>query len=110
MEQDSLARIFHTAQCKKNYESNECAPELRVPALEELCNEWSECMNSQNILKLAHLRHSAKFWAQTIAEVMNAFTDTISTKTIIYIVGITSVLIIVTNMTFGIYRSRFLPN
>lgn len=37
--------IYKINGCKREYLRNNCAPEMRVPALEYKCNEWDNCMS-----------------------------------------------------------------
>lgn len=103
LEQRKLLRSQEIQECKTNYEINECKPELRVPALEALCKEWLTCINEGNIA-IGIISHSARLWAQTLAEVLNSFVDSISIRSLLFILISVTVTIAVTKFTFGSYR------
>jgi hypothetical protein len=36
---------LYSSDCKRQWESNRCQPETRVPGVQELCLRYEECMN-----------------------------------------------------------------
>lgn len=99
---DDIVRI---QSCKNEYEQNQCLPGTRVPALESLCNEWFKCMNpNTNGLQDRNIYQSGTLWAQTLAEIINAFVDRISIRSVIIILVTVCAIVMVTNVAFGSYR------
>ncbi|EDO14890.1 hypothetical protein Kpol_380p9 [Vanderwaltozyma polyspora DSM 70294] len=103
VEQEKIRRRLRIQTCKDNYINNECAPELRVPALESLCDEWLTCINEETI-DLNTINTSTILWAKTLAEVLNSFVESISFRTFLFILLSVTVTVVVTNVTFGSYR------
>ncbi|KAI9473476.1 MAG: Di-sulfide bridge nucleocytoplasmic transport domain-containing protein [Benjaminiella poitrasii] len=64
--------------CQQQYGLNRCSPNTRLPAIQDLCREWERCM----LRPLAVSK--SKVLAETIAEMANGFTSTLSLKTMIY--------------------------
>lgn len=64
--------------CSEAYIQNRCAPETRVPALDARCREWEYCMN-----KDAKVVGVARVGAETLAEVVNGFVETVSWRTMV---------------------------
>lgn len=95
--------------CEKNYLQNQCDPALRVPALEELCSEWFECINNGNILtnKSYYSFKSAKLWVQTIAEIINTFVDEIKFKAFAFLLISILFSVIIINTTFSSLISSY---
>lgn len=99
---DDIVRI---QSCKNEYEQNQCLPGTRVPALEALCNEWFRCMNLNiNGLQDRNMYQSGTLWAQTLAEIINAFVNKISIRSVIVILAVICAIVLVTNVAFGSYR------
>ncbi|KAI9484086.1 MAG: Di-sulfide bridge nucleocytoplasmic transport domain-containing protein [Benjaminiella poitrasii] len=63
--------------CTNNYFINHCGEMDRIPAIEDMCNEWAACMNRDVVV--AH----AKVSAEAIAEIINSFVEPISYKTLV---------------------------
>ncbi|KAK9237995.1 Di-sulfide bridge nucleocytoplasmic transport domain-containing protein [Lipomyces kononenkoae] len=68
------------AQCTKDYLVNGCMPESRVPAIEEVCTMWQNCMN-RDASDIGRARVSA----QTVAEIVNSFIEPVSYKTMMFV-------------------------
>ncbi|KAG1461702.1 hypothetical protein G6F56_005669 [Rhizopus delemar] len=62
-------------QCARDYAMNRCEMENKVPAIENLCQNWEACMQKDMIVA------KAKVSAEAIAEIINSFTEPISYKT-----------------------------
>ncbi|CCC70882.1 hypothetical protein NCAS_0F03980 [Naumovozyma castellii] len=101
---------YRIQRCEENYVRNQCEPELRVPALEELCNEWFHCMQEKEETPKGTVVHiSTTLWAQTLAEVVNAFIEPISWRTLFFILLTTCSIVAVTNIAFGSYTVHYQP-
>lgn len=64
--------------CSEAYMANRCAPETRVPAMDRSCREWEHCMNRNP--KVVGV---ARVGAETLAEVVNGFVETVSWRTMV---------------------------
>lgn len=82
--------------CEKNYIMNRCDPEVRVPALEEVCSEWFECINEGEIVTKNNFYtlRSAKLWTQTIAEIINTFVEEIKIKSFLIVLILSSIVVL----------------
>lgn len=70
------------AKCRSDYIDNKCAPvERRLPAMFQLCEQWSACMNKNP----DHLK-KVQLGAKNIVEIINEIVDTMSYKTIALLV------------------------
>ncbi|KAI1151089.1 hypothetical protein F4825DRAFT_374890 [Nemania diffusa] len=70
------------ARCRSDYVNNKCAPiEKRLPAMVQLCEQWSTCMNKNP----DHLKR-IQLGAKSIVEIINEIVDTMSYKTIALLV------------------------
>ena len=97
------AEVNRVELCEKNYVQNQCDPAVRVPALEELCTEWFQCINTGKVTTLhSHYTFkSAKLWAQTIADIINAFVEEIKLKAFVMILVTIVLAITVVNAMFS---------
>ncbi|EJS43850.1 brr6p [Saccharomyces arboricola H-6] len=102
LEHDIMDARDKIATCESNYLINQCEPHMRVPALETRCNEWSKCMK-QKILPSSDYQW-AHAWAHTLAGVINAFFETFSIRSFLFILISVTGIIFVTNTSFGSYR------
>jgi hypothetical protein len=64
--------------CSQMYMANRCEPSTRVPAMEAQCKAWEFCMN-----KNPKVVGRARVGAETLAEVINGFTEVISWRTMV---------------------------
>ncbi|SMN22751.1 similar to Saccharomyces cerevisiae YGL247W BRR6 Essential nuclear envelope integral membrane protein required for nuclear envelope morphology [Maudiozyma saulgeensis] len=89
--------------CEKHYLMNQCAPELRVPALEEVCSEWFQCINDGKVVtdNNFYTLRSAKLWIQTIADIINTFVEEIKIKALVVIITTILLSIITINVAFS---------
>jgi hypothetical protein len=62
-------------ECQNRFNENGCANQNRPPALNDMCNQWSECMtqNPEAIMRV-------KVTAKQIAEIINEFADAMNLK------------------------------
>ncbi|KAI9305933.1 Di-sulfide bridge nucleocytoplasmic transport domain-containing protein [Cunninghamella echinulata] len=82
-ESESLERYFI---CSQEYDRNRCHPSTRLPAMEEECRQWQQCLYTPAWVG------KTKVLAETFAEIINGFIDTISLKAII-VLGIIIILL-----------------
>lgn len=70
--------LAEMAVCAQNYRENRCDKDIRVPALETVCNNWERCMN-----KDPRTVGRARVSAHTFAEIFNSFIEPISYKAMV---------------------------
>lgn len=70
--------LAEMAVCARDYRENRCAPETRVPAMAQLCDNWHACMN-RDPKKVGRARVSA----HTFATIFNSFIEPISWKAMV---------------------------
>ncbi|CCK70047.1 Brr6p KNAG_0D02980 [Huiozyma naganishii CBS 8797] len=98
-----LRELQRIMECQIHYRDNKCAVwESVPPLLQEKCRLWGQCIAGED--SLAINRHSAKLWAQTLAEVVNSFVESISVRSLTVLLTTSCSIIIVTNLAFGSYR------
>ncbi|KAF2115913.1 Di-sulfide bridge nucleocytoplasmic transport domain-containing protein [Lophiotrema nucula] len=74
-----LAEVMvQISDCSKQYRDNNCDPKVRVPAMQNLCGNWEQCM-SQDPKKVAKARVGAKAFAM----IFNAFVEEFSYKSMV---------------------------
>lgn len=93
--------LAEIALCSKQYIENKCHPSTRVPAMEQACLAWETCMNRDPAVV-----GRAKVSAMTFAEIINSFVEPISYKTMLFFVVIVFGVFVVSNVAFGVARSR----
>lgn len=81
--------------CSRQYHDNRCTPDQRVPAMEKVCMEWETCMSRD-----PSTTSRARLHAETIAEILNGFFGAISTKTYIFMIGGTVLILVLFNAAF----------
>ncbi|KAK6459667.1 Di-sulfide bridge nucleocytoplasmic transport domain-containing protein [Scheffersomyces xylosifermentans] len=89
--------------CTNEYFRNKCSNEngnVRAPALEGKCTNWSKCMNRD-----PRLIGKSKITAETFADIVNGFIRPISWKSLIFINLIIFGSILFMNVAFGSYRN-----
>ncbi|CAO3608737.1 unnamed protein product [Cunninghamella blakesleeana] len=82
-ESESLERYFI---CNQEYDRNRCHPSTRLPAMEEECRQWQQCLYTPAWVG------KTKVLAETFAEIINGFVDTISLKAIM-VLGVIIILL-----------------
>ncbi|KAJ1963120.1 hypothetical protein GGI12_002237, partial [Dipsacomyces acuminosporus] len=87
------------AACSKQYSDNRCDPDMRVPAMEQACRAWENCMR-RDPTKVGR----AKVSAETLAEIVNGFIEPISLKTMVFFIGMFFGTLFISNFAFGTYR------
>ncbi|KAL1931946.1 hypothetical protein VTP01DRAFT_9002 [Rhizomucor pusillus] len=74
-------RLEEHYRCRLEYMRNRCDPSTMLPAMEAQCQQWQQCLYHPIWIG------KTKLLAETIAEICNAFVDTISTKTMIFLLS-----------------------
>ncbi|CAO0791786.1 unnamed protein product [Mucor circinelloides] len=90
--------------CTNNYIINHCGQNDRIPAIEDMCNEWASCMNRDKVVA------QAKVSAEAIAEIINSFVEPISYKTLIFFSLLTLGTLVFSNVAFSIFKRNYKPN
>lgn len=103
IEEEAARELRVIEACRKSYEQNGCRPDLRVPALEEHCEEWYHCMNRDQSCS-GRRYQSGALWARTIAEILNSFIEPMSIRSTVLALSVVCALVLVTNSAFGSYR------
>lgn len=80
VEADIKARdiMMEIAACTEHYQQNRCEPSRRLPALQEVCQQWERCMK-RDAQKIAR----ASVGARTFAMIFNSFVDEFSYKSMV---------------------------
>ncbi|KAH6973189.1 Di-sulfide bridge nucleocytoplasmic transport domain-containing protein [Ilyonectria sp. MPI-CAGE-AT-0026] len=94
-EEARLELIGKMARCQNQYTVNECSTKV-LPALEDMCNEWSECMmqNPESIMRV-------KVTAKQIAEIINEFSEAMNLKAWGFFFAILVLCAFTNNLTLG---------
>lgn len=92
---DNTAMMAEISLCARQYVDNRCSPELRVPAMERACMEWEACMARD-----PSTTSRSRLHAETIAEILNSFFGAISTKTYIFLISGSVLVIVLFNAAF----------
>lgn len=95
-----LVMISEISLCSRQYQENRCNPDQRVPAMEKVCMEWETCMSRD-----PSTTSRARLHAETIAEILNGFFGAISTKTYIFMIGGTVLVLVLFNAAFYFGRN-----
>ena len=77
-EEAAAETLAEMAVCAREYVANRCERDLRVPAMEAVCNNWEKCMN-RDPGSVGRARVSA----HTFAEIVNSFIEPISIKAMV---------------------------
>ncbi|KAI7903514.1 Di-sulfide bridge nucleocytoplasmic transport domain-containing protein [Cokeromyces recurvatus] len=87
--------------CTNNYLINHCGETNRIPAIEDMCNNWAACMNKDIVVA------QAKVYAEAIAEIINSFVEPISYKTLLVFSLLTVGTFVFSNMTFNLFKKNY---
>ncbi|TVY43750.1 Nucleus export protein [Lachnellula subtilissima] len=88
-------------KCARDYVDNRCGPDMRLPALENVCNAWALCMNRD-----PNSVGRAKVSAHTLRKSSTASSSRSVTRLwYIFVVLIVTVCIVANNLAFGMFRS-----
>jgi hypothetical protein len=94
--------ISEMSICSKQYIDNNCAPDKRLPALEQLCSNWELCMNrNPDAVRRAALS------AEAFAQIFNSFIEPLTFKTVAVSVLIFAVCILLGNAPFVVLRRQY---
>lgn len=94
--------ISEMSQCSKQYIENNCAPDKRLPALEQLCSNWELCMNRR-----PEAVRRAALSAEAFAQIFNSFIEPLTLKTVLVCVLIVVVSVLAGNAPFIMFRRQF---
>ncbi|TID15772.1 hypothetical protein CANINC_004301 [Pichia inconspicua] len=92
--------IYNINSCKRDYFINNCAPELRAPALERKCNEWATCMEQDPEAVI-----TSRAYFEVFADCLNAFFHNVSLKTLCSLGCLLVFCVIMPNILFTKFRS-----
>ncbi|KAI5360754.1 Putative nucleus export protein Brl1/Brr6 [Septoria linicola] len=99
---EAMADIMaEMAECARQYTTNNCDPAIRVPALTNVCEGWSKCMN-RDASKVGR----AKVSAHTFAEIFNSFVEPISWKAMAFTFLLVFGCFASGNLAFGFFRDK----
>lgn len=99
---EAMADIMaEMAECARQYTTNNCDPKIRVPALTNVCEGWSKCMN-RDASKVGR----AKVSAHTFAEIFNSFVEPISWKAMAFTFLLVFGCFASGNLAFGFFRDK----
>ena len=99
---EAMADIMaEMAECARQYTTNNCDPSVRVPALTNVCEGWSKCMN-RDASKVGR----AKVSAHTFAEIFNSFVEPISWKAMAFTFMLVFGCFASGNLAFGFFRDK----
>lgn len=97
----SVEILQEIAQCTQAYMTNRCEPGQRVPAMEGACGAWETCMNRD-----PKVVGRARVGAETFADIINSFVDSISIRTMLFTVLILGFLVVLTNSALFNLRAK----
>ncbi|KAI7878742.1 hypothetical protein K492DRAFT_238348 [Lichtheimia hyalospora FSU 10163] len=83
-ESDILEDHYH---CRMEYAKNRCDPSTRLPAMDEQCRRWQQCLYRPMWVG------KTRVLSETLGDIVNGFFDTISFKTMVFVFGITFALL-----------------
>ena len=81
VKREVMRATHEISDCGHRFITNNCDLSRRVPAMEQMCNEWERCMN-QDPEEVGRARMSA----MTFAIIINSFFETISYKALVSLV------------------------
>lgn len=98
--QTYIADLSHKiAHCRRQYLRNNCAPEMRVPALESSCNEWENCMSQDPESVVTSVAYF-----EILADCLNAFFHDLNFRTICSLAALLFFAVILPNFLFSKFR------
>lgn len=63
--------------CQEQYHANRCGPNTRLPAVQDLCRNWEQCMMRPFSIG------KTKILAEIMGEAANGFSEILSLKTMV---------------------------
>ncbi|KAF2687099.1 hypothetical protein K458DRAFT_415368 [Lentithecium fluviatile CBS 122367] len=97
----AISIMHEITVCANEYKKNRCEPHMRVPALEQACNQWELCMK-QDARQIAR----ASVGARTFAMIFNAFVEEFSYKSMLFTAIILFGGFNLSNYAFGRFREK----
>ncbi|KAI9279078.1 Di-sulfide bridge nucleocytoplasmic transport domain-containing protein [Sporodiniella umbellata] len=98
---EQLDALYQTKiRCERDYEANKCRSNNRVPAIENMCQDWEACI--QKDMAVA----KTKILAEAIAEIINSFTEPISYKTIAFFSVLVAGSLMFSNIALGNLKKK----
>lgn len=94
--------VEQIGRCSRDYQENRCDPAVRVPAMEQACRAWEQCMNRDPYV----VARRAKFSGETLGEAMNGFFEKLTWKTISCIGLLFFSFLVFYNLVFHFTRQR----
>lgn len=106
-----LDSVNQWRRCELDYKNNKCflSSEAIPPKLRYKCQEWSHCIEQYSPNNKRSFQ-SAKLWVQTLAEVVNTFIETITLRSLLFILITVCSIVMVTNTIFGSYKVVYYNN
>nr|CDI52317.1 conserved hypothetical protein [Melanopsichium pennsylvanicum 4] len=97
-EMDTLAEI---TACTAAYTANRCGTDLQAPALASACKNWERCSARDPAVV-----GTARVTAETFAEILNGFVDSVSWKTMLFTLICFSIVVGATNSFLSFFRIK----
>ncbi|GAC96540.1 hypothetical protein PHSY_004120 [Pseudozyma hubeiensis SY62] len=97
-EMDTLSEI---TACAAAYTANRCGTELQAPALANACKNWERCSARDPAVV-----GTARVTAETFAEILNGFVDSVSWKTMFFTLVCFSIVVGATNSFLSFFRIK----
>ncbi|EEB06377.1 nuclear envelope protein Brr6/Brl1 [Schizosaccharomyces japonicus yFS275] len=91
--------------CEKSYNINQCYLPNPLPGIRDQCKEWNDCRHRE-VYGISY----SKLAAQTFAEIVNTFTETISYKTMLFVLLLVFGGLFVSNYALTLYRGKHLQH
>lgn len=97
-EMDTLSEI---TACASAYTANRCGTDLQAPALASACKNWERCSARDPAVV-----GTARVTAETFAEILNGFVDSVSWKTMFFTLICFSIVVGATNSFLSFFRIK----
>ncbi|SPO22919.1 related to BRL1 - essential nuclear envelope integral membrane protein [Ustilago trichophora] len=97
-EMDTLSEI---TACAAAYTANRCGTDLQAPALASACKNWERCSARDPAVV-----GTARVTAETFAEILNGFVDSVSWKTMFFTLICFSIVVGATNSFLSFFRIK----
>lgn len=97
-EMDILSEI---TTCAAAYTANRCGTDLQAPALASACKNWERCSARDPAVV-----GTARVTAETFAEILNGFVDSVSWKTMFFTLICLSIVVGATNSFLSFFRIK----
>ncbi|CDW98893.1 hypothetical protein [Sporisorium scitamineum] len=97
-EMDTLSEI---TACASAYTANRCGTDLQAPALASACKNWERCSTRDPAVV-----GTARVTAETFADILNGFVDSVSWKTMFFTLICFSIVVGATNSFLSFFRIK----